>query len=364
MFRSLPRVSHSRRGRRHTRHYGPLLTLILGLAISGRSAIAQEVLLFPSLTAIRMTETGKAANSDLDLAGSLFFSKDFGRLRFLAEVLVNKNEKEVERAQIGWKFSSNTTIWAGRFHTPLGFWNTEYHHGAYLQTSIDRPKIAQYEDEGGLLPLHGTGLLLQTTRRFGDSLLSVDAGLASGPTIEGNDLEPVAFLRPQRFGKVGLSAKVAWQPDATSPTQLGGSFASFDLPIAGAPADQISQIVINGFVNWESGPWRLLGEAYLIRHRAKEAGLLNRSVMTSTYVQGDYRFGDRWSGYTRLENNQGVNSDALISRNPGFARHNVVLGTRVELPANFAMKLELAAQKRFDGTTGRYLGLQFSTVLK
>jgi hypothetical protein len=29
--------------------------------------------------------------------------------------------------------------WAGRFHSPYGYWNTAFHHGAQLQTSLLRP---------------------------------------------------------------------------------------------------------------------------------------------------------------------------------------------------------------------------------
>jgi hypothetical protein len=340
------------------------IVLLASLVLSEGSAMAQEILVFPALTAFRLNESGVAASNDVDFGGSIFFSKDYGRLRLLGEVLLNKKEKEVERAQIGWKLNQSATLWAGRFHTPLGFWNTEYHHGAYLQTSINRPKITDYEDEGGLLPLHGMGLLLQTTKRFGDALLNVDASVASGPTIDGASLEPVAFLRPQRFGKTGVSAKVAWQPDATSPTQIGASFAKFDLPVAGAPADLLSQLVVNGFVNWESGPWRILAEAYVTRHRANESGVLNHNTITSTYIQGEYRFNDKWSGYGRLESNRAPSTDALISRNPGFARNNSVIGARVELPAHFALKVEVGSQQRFDGSNARYAGIQLSTVFK
>jgi hypothetical protein len=350
--------------RRNLLRTGLRFLVATSLALGVGAALAQEVLVFPSLTSFRLRETGHAAHNDTDLGASLFVSKDFGRLRFLGEVLLNKHEKEVERAQVGWKLSQESTIWAGRFHTPLGFWNTEYHHGAYLQTSIDRPRIADFEDEGGLLPLHGTGLLLQTTKRLGDGALSIDASLASGPTISEKSLEPVAFLRPQRFGKTGFAAKLAWQPDATSSTQFGGSFATFDFPIEDAPGDIVSQSVLNGFANWESGPWRLLGEVYLIRHRAREAGALNTSAITSAYTQADYRFSDKLSGYARLESNQGESTDALVSRNPMFARRNNVIGVRFELPAKFALKLEVAAQQRFDGTKSQHLGIQVSTVLK
>ena len=40
----------------------------------------------------------------------------------------------------------------------LGYWNNAFHHGRWLQITVDRPEILKFEDEGGLLPVHLVGV--------------------------------------------------------------------------------------------------------------------------------------------------------------------------------------------------------------
>src|SRR6266550_3960902 len=49
---------------------------------------------------------------------------------------------EVERSIIRYDYNDYFKISFGRYHTPIGYWNTAFHHGAWLQTSISRPDDA------------------------------------------------------------------------------------------------------------------------------------------------------------------------------------------------------------------------------
>lgn len=112
-----------------------------------------EFILFPELngTARRDVESQEMAiphgkhplrENQADAALDIFYSADYGRLRVLAEVdIAREVDAEIEHLQAGWLLGSETTAWIGRFHTPLGYWNTQYHHGSYLQTSATRPDI-------------------------------------------------------------------------------------------------------------------------------------------------------------------------------------------------------------------------------
>src|SRR5207253_1865158 len=40
----------------------------------------------------------------------------------------------------------------------IGYWNNAYHHGEALQPTIGRPGLFEFEDGGGMLPIHATGL--------------------------------------------------------------------------------------------------------------------------------------------------------------------------------------------------------------
>src|SRR5262249_2176741 len=96
-------------------------------------------------------------------------------------------ETDLERAQIGYVFSDAATVWAGRFHSPWGYWNTAYHHGAQIQTSITRPQFLEFEDHGGIIPAHTVGL-------WATGVVPLDAGKVSYDVFGGNsariDLNP------------------------------------------------------------------------------------------------------------------------------------------------------------------------------
>jgi len=67
-------------------------------------------------------------------------------------------DTDLERMQIGYVFSDAATVWVGRFHSPWGYWNTAYHHGQQIQTTLTRPKFLEFEDRGGIIPAHSVGL--------------------------------------------------------------------------------------------------------------------------------------------------------------------------------------------------------------
>src|SRR4029078_6385338 len=81
---------------------------------------------------------------------------------FLAEVNFEFNEDNElgvggERAQLKYAPSDQFTISAGRMHTPLGYWNQTFHHGAWFQTTAERPEMYLFEDDGALPPGHPGG---------------------------------------------------------------------------------------------------------------------------------------------------------------------------------------------------------------
>lgn len=66
---------------------------------------------------------------------------------------------DVERLYIKRKLNDNVTIGAGRFHSPLGYWNNTYHHGVLMLDTVTRPSFLDFEDgEAAILPTHAVGL--------------------------------------------------------------------------------------------------------------------------------------------------------------------------------------------------------------
>ncbi|HLA33442.1 MAG TPA: hypothetical protein VJ001_01095, partial [Rhodocyclaceae bacterium] len=109
----------------------------------------------------------------------LYMTPQFGdRVKTLIELIFEVNDGELatdlERLQIGYAFNDAATVWLGRFHTPYGYWNTAFHHGAQIQTSVSRPVFLDFEDKGGILPSHTTGVWLNGGLPLGPGKLGYD----------------------------------------------------------------------------------------------------------------------------------------------------------------------------------------------
>src|SRR5579872_4440482 len=50
---------------------------------------------------------------------------------------------EVERIILRYDVNDYFKLSFGRYHTPINYWNTAFHHGQWLQTTISRPEMTQ-----------------------------------------------------------------------------------------------------------------------------------------------------------------------------------------------------------------------------
>ena len=77
---------------------------------------------------------------------------------FEADPASNGIAVDLERAQLSYTQSDKFSLSAGRTHAMLGYYNTAFHHGTWFQTTIDRPRVFEFEDSGGPLPIHNVGV--------------------------------------------------------------------------------------------------------------------------------------------------------------------------------------------------------------
>ena len=80
-----------------------------------------------------------------------------------ADLLFHGNQNDykslVDRVIISRSFTDYFNVSFGRIHTPIGFWNQNFHHGAYIQDTVSRPVFLDYETSGNaILPTHIVGL--------------------------------------------------------------------------------------------------------------------------------------------------------------------------------------------------------------
>src|SRR5262249_11842314 len=59
---------------------------------------------------------------------------------------------EVERLLSSYDLNAYSKVPSGRYHTPINYWNTAYHHGQWLQTTVSRPEMPQFG--GSFIPVH------------------------------------------------------------------------------------------------------------------------------------------------------------------------------------------------------------------
>ena len=177
---------------------------------------------------------------------------------------------DLERAQIGYTFDNGNTLWMGRFHTPFGYWNTAFHHGQQLQTSILRPQMIDFEDRGGILPAHTVGLWDTGAIRAGKGKFTYDLYVGTDPSINNGELNP----NPSGSSHPGLSAgfNVGYL--------FGGSADGLRIGLHGYRADVRNNPVavvsrmnmLGAYAALDSPDWEIMAEYYGFRNEDLSGG--------------------------------------------------------------------------------------------
>lgn len=286
----------------------------------------------------------------------LYLTPNFGsRVRSLIEVVVERDPDggsmlELERAQLGYVFSDALTLWLGRFHNPYGYWNTAFHHGAQLQTSIQRPRFLDFEDMGGILPAHGVGLWATGRVRPGGETLEYDLYVANAPDIEGaagghGALEVAASGSESFHAMSGFS--LAWSPAAAEGFRVGVHGLRSRVESDLGTVTRLN--MLGGFALLDHGAWELIGEGYHFRNQdLSDASGTHQS--SAWFVQAAYQI-DRLTPFARLERTDLSDRDRyFVEQRNGHSYRRLALGLRYDLDPRAALKFE------YDRTTKRIPG--------
>jgi hypothetical protein len=92
----------------------------------------------------------------------LLTSRISDKASVLSEVEFEEEEAQAygvsfERILLKHDYDDHLKISFGRYHTGIGYYNTAFHSGAWLQTA-DRPLIMEFAHDGGLLPTQAIGV--------------------------------------------------------------------------------------------------------------------------------------------------------------------------------------------------------------
>ena len=287
--------------------------------------------------------------NDFIVDADILYSYLKGDFRFLAEYILSTDEAELERFQFGWQVEEESVAWLGRFHSPARYWNTAYHHGQYLQTSITRPLSEKFEDEGGILPAHITGLLFETMHK-GPGVDGFQATISLGATsvIGEHELLPFDLLDASSNHRAAVDLRIAYFPDQLGENQLGLILNWSSLVVDGSSiAEQqglqrVEQGIVGVYVDWHRQDWRILSSLTYVANQMKKQVQDQTDTFTMAYFQAEYELDQEWKIFGRVEGTDGVDNSEYLELFPSAVIEREMLGLRLDFYRNNALTLELS----------------------
>ena len=267
---------------------------------------------------------------------------------------------DLERLQVGYTVADELTVWLGRFHTPLGYWNTAFHHGAQIQSSILRPMFLDFEDRGGILPAHTVGLWGTGAAKLAGGRLGYDVYAGNAPTITGADASSPgsAALDPGLNGAAHRSATFGANLNygfggALQGLTLGAHALTSKVADSLATPNETRLGVYGGWLSYLEHDWEVLGEWYSFRNRDL-SGPSGTHTSQAGYLQVGRTLGSLtpFARYERASFDQSDNYFAQLQGGQSYKR--VALGARYEMNPAVALKLEATRTSLTDRETGSY----------
>jgi len=244
---------------------------------------------------------------------------------------------EVERLIIRFDTSDQLKLSVGRYHTPINWWNTAYHHGLWLQTTISRPEMVQFG--GKFLPVHFVGALAEGAIPAGGWNVNYQAGVGNG---RGNVIS--------RGGDAGdNNDRPAWvlnvfaKPDTLFGLQVGGSLYLDRISTPGQP--EYSERILSAHAVWLHENPEVISEIADVRHEGIATGPATSSL--AYYLQGAYRLPGAArliKPYYRFEHININAADPVFAGIPSL--DGSTIGVRYDVSTYAAIKTEVRTRRR------------------
>jgi hypothetical protein len=213
---------------------------------------------------------GSAGNfytGDFDL---LLTSRITDKASVLSEMVFAESDAQtfgvdLERVLFKYDYNDHLRMSFGRYHTGIGYYNTAFHSGSWLQTTADRPLVMDFADDGGILPTQAVGVSITGQVPSGRVGLNYTIEYGSSDTVR-PEINGSGFTVDENNGNhinLGLFAR----PPSLAGLQIGGSFYHDKISdFAKGPSVRVDQTIINGHVVYIAHGAELLNEGFLIRH--------------------------------------------------------------------------------------------------
>ena len=259
----------------------------------------------------------------------------------LGEEDAQRFDVDLERVLFNYDYNDHVKASFGRYHTGIGYYNTAFHSGEWLQTTADRPLIMEFADDGGLLPTQAVGVSLAGSIPSGSLGLNYIAEYGSSDTIRPELDEPDKEEDENNGNHInfGLFARPDWTPGL----QIGGSFYHDQISDFQKGAGvRLGQTIVNAHVVYTSRGIEVLSEGFLLRHAYQWNGPIYN--MPAFYALFSKKFGHT-RPYFRY---QYINANpASIFEDVGL-RHGPSFGARYDFNPNIGFKAQLDHTLRKD----------------
>jgi hypothetical protein len=290
---------------------------------------------------------------DLHLASALSRKVTyFGELTFNAQP--TGYTVEVERSIIKYDYNDFFKISFGRYHTPIGYWNTAFHHGAWLQTTIARPDMVRIG--GTFIPVHFVGFLAEGNIPSGGAGLSYNVGVGNG---RGSIISRPGDAGDNNNNRAWV-ANLYSRPAKLYGLQMGVSVYrdKITLPIVSATGNEFREWISGAHIVWTKENPEFLAEFANVNHR----NILTNAVTNNQayYAQIGYRlpwFEKTLKPYYRFEHTHTPLSEQVFT-NQDLVES--ILGIRYDITNYAAFKSEYRNFRRLP-TEPRVNGAFFQT---
>ncbi|MCJ7589983.1 MAG: hypothetical protein MUO51_01360 [Woeseiaceae bacterium] len=239
----------------------------------------------------------------------------------------------IERLIVKYEFSDHYKLSAGRYHTPIGYWNSAFHHGAWLQTTVSRPEIFKFGSK--IAPIHFVGALMEGLIPSGRLGLSYEVGLGNGRHSNISAAGDVGDINSDKAWMVQINAK----PVDYYGLNMGIGFYNDEVPLLNGT--DVKENTVSAYAAWTKEAPELIFEYLHSQHE-----LLNDSSVSGDvdgwYAQFAYRLSGKhhdWKPYARLEHTRVDDSDPLLGAE-NLDYDGGILGVRWDFNSYAAIKAE------------------------
>src|SRR3989338_484435 len=304
------------------------------------------------------SDTNHFTNGGVDL---FLTSQISDKLSFFNETLFEfrsngSNVLDVERVLLKYDMQDWLKIAVGRGHTALGYWNQQFHHGTWMQTTTSRPIMYRVEDDGGILPVHYVGLEFSGILEAPGGSLSYASNVANG---RGTIADEVQLIEDDNDSKMA-GIRGTYEPEALEGLGIGANYLHDTIPDKADTTDrgaEIDEDIYGMHILYLLDPYELIMEGMVTDHDNHDTTLGDTTV--AAYGQVAYKIG-KYKPYFRYDWLR------IADRDPFFQglvedETSYTMGLRYELTSYNALKLEYRRVDK-DGSVSNEATLQSSFV--